>query len=58
MACALSRFSELQTSSKNKTSVRSTAFWLPVQKTWCFENENAIEMENYESEEPNILQNK
>ena len=55
MASILIRFSlatattihELKNSSKNKNTVKSTAFWLLVWKKWCLEKRIAEEIENY-----------
>ena len=63
MAGVLSRFSfatattiqELKNSSKNKNTVKSTAFWLSVWNKWCLEKRISEKIENYEPAELNTL---
>ena len=38
---------ELKNNSKNKNTVKTTAFWLLVREKWCLEKRMAEEIENY-----------
>ena len=46
---------ELKNNSKNKNTVKTTAFWLLVREKWCLEKRMAEEIENYQPAELNTL---
>ena len=45
----------LDVATKFENTVKSTAFWLSVWKTWCLEKGIAKEIENYEPTQLNTL---